>query len=163
MSEQPGIAIRRVEERDAHVLSQFFAENNRTDVTRYFHPFPLTSQVALEIANRLRRDRFYMGSRGERVIAFCMLRGWEEGFEIPSFGLLVDYRYRGQGVGRIMTEFAISEARREGAPAIRLTVYASNDRAVRLYESLGFALIERQPVAIGGEADQKITMIKRFR
>ena len=33
------------------------------------------------------------------IKALGMLRGWKEGYAIPSFGLLVDRRFAGQGLG----------------------------------------------------------------
>ena len=89
-----------------------------------------------------------------------MLRGWDEGFQIPSFGIIVDYRYHGLGLGRRMTEFAIEEARRLNCSRVRLSVYESNDRALCLYRSLGFEEISREAVVVHGSPDIKIVMVK---
>ena len=52
-------------------------------------------------------------------------------------GLLPEYR--GKGLGRKLAERAISDARARGIERIELEVFASNTRAIQLYEKLGFA------------------------
>jgi ribosomal protein S18 acetylase RimI-like enzyme len=87
-----------------------------------------------------------------------MLRGWDEGFDVPSFGVLVDHRTQGQGLGRRMTEFAIAEARRLGSRRVRLTVNESNQAAVHLYRSLGFEEVSRSEFAGPAGRDMKLVM-----
>jgi ribosomal-protein-alanine N-acetyltransferase len=162
VGERHVVEIRAARATDRAELGRFFEENNRPQVTRQFHPFPLTVQGALDILSAERFDRFYVATTGPRIVAFCMLRGWDEGYDVPSFGILVDYRVYGRGLGRQVTEFAIAEARRLGSAHVRLTVYASNHHAVRLYESLGFAEVQRERVLVAGQSDMKITMLKRL-
>ena len=89
-----------------------------------------------------------------------MLRGFDEGFEVPSFGIFVDHRHHGQGIGRRLTAWTVEEARRRGYPSVRLSVYASNARALGLYRSLGFEEQQRDLVTQAGGEDQKILMTK---
>lgn len=163
MSKHIVSTIRQVQDTDYEALARFFEENNRPEITRHFHPFPLTSQTAFQIACTSHLDRYYIAIWNEHIVGLCMLRGWDEGFEIPSFGVFVDYRCQGLGMGRQMTEFAIAEARKMGCHTIRLSVYASNTRATRLYESLGFREISREPVLVAEEPDEKIIMIKELK
>jgi ribosomal protein S18 acetylase RimI-like enzyme len=89
-----------------------------------------------------------------------MLRGWDEVFAIPSLGVFMDYRHHGLGLGRRLTEFALNEARNLNCSAIRLSVYASNKHAKRLYDALGFREIDREPTVVAGRPDIKIIMVK---
>ena len=162
MSRRIAAAIREVQGTDYEALNRFFEENNRPEVTRHFHAFPLTSQTAYQIACTSHFDRYYIAIWNGYIVGLCMLRGWDEGFEIPSFGIFVDYRHYGLGLGRQMTEFAIAEARKLGCPKMRLSVYASNIRALCLYTTLGFKEISRERVLITGEPDEKIIMVKEF-
>lgn len=50
----------------------------------------------------------------------------------------VDKKYRRQGLGRMLMEDLIECARSEGIRAMTLEVRASNEGAIRLYESFGF-------------------------
>ncbi|MVM34471.1 GNAT family N-acetyltransferase [Spirosoma sp. HMF4905] len=54
----------------------------------------------------------------------------------------------GQGVGKAMGEFSIVEARRLGYKAMQFNIVVkSNERAVRLWQKLGFAIIGEIPEA----------------
>jgi ribosomal protein S18 acetylase RimI-like enzyme len=66
-------------------------------------------------------------------------RGW------VVCNVVVDRAYRGQGIGRQLTQAAIEEAHLRGAEVILLQVRADNAAARSLYEDLGFQ-------ADGGEA-----------
>lgn len=54
----------------------------------------------------------------------------------------------GQGVGKTMGEFSLAKAKRLGYKAMQFNiVIKSNDRAVRLWEKLGFKIIGEIPEA----------------
>ena len=56
---------------------------------------------------------------------------------IPELGIGVRHSARGQGIGTHLLEDLIAIARKDGVPAISLSVEQDNP-AVRLYERLGF-------------------------
>jgi RimJ/RimL family protein N-acetyltransferase len=55
-------------------------------------------------------------------------------------GVAVDPSRQGRGIGRVLMEAAITEARRRGARRLTLRVFSPNERARRLYESVGFVV-----------------------
>lgn len=61
--------------------------------------------------------------------------------------------YRGQGIGRRLTEAAVVEARASGAEGVVIQVYQDNPRALRLYTDLGF----REAV---GETDLQLATVE---
>ena len=147
------LTLRAVCADDETALAKFFTENDRPSITNRFHPFPLDQQTARRIASAQHLDRYYIALIEKEVVGMVMLRGWDEGYSIPSFGIVVGHNHHGQGYGRQMTEFALSEARRVGCTSVRLTVDADNERAVHLYQSLGFSEAKR-------DANGKIVMSK---
>ena len=154
------VITRRVEPGDYEELVRFFEENNVDEVTRQFHPFPLNEGTAHHIARTNHLDRYYIALFRDQVVGLCMLRGWDEGYSIPGFGILVDRRFQNRGLGTKMTEFAITEARKLGCHQVRLSVYASNEVALSLYTSLGFIESERKAVLVAGQRDEKIITLK---
>ena len=60
-----------------------------------------------------------------------MLRGQIESVRIAS-------SRRGQGLGRVMLEWAIDECRRRGCGVVQLAMHKSRDDTLRFYKSLGF-------------------------
>jgi ribosomal protein S18 acetylase RimI-like enzyme len=155
-------AIRRVTEADREALANFFEANNRPEITNHFHPFPLTTETARLVTDAGQLDRYYVATVDETIVGFCMLRGWADGFEIPSFGVFVDHAHHGHGCGKQLTEFAIAEAERLRCPALRLTVYESNVAARQLYDALGFTEVERSSVTRMGKPDSRIVMSKNL-
>jgi ribosomal-protein-alanine N-acetyltransferase len=136
-------------------LTVLFERNRTPAVTEMFDPFPLDAAQARKIALDDGEDAFYLARSGKLPVGFSMLRGFDEGYAIPSFGIFVDQRSQGRGIGRKLTAWTVEQARGRGCPAVRLTVYAANLAACRLYESLGFVERERQSV---DRPDEKIVM-----
>jgi len=64
-----------------------------------------------------------------------MLRGWDEGYAIPSLGLFVSPDHQGKGVGKAIMNHLTDVAFERGCDQIRLTVDAANERAVALYKA----------------------------
>ena len=143
----------------AAALSRLFTRNAGIDTTRVFDPFPLTVETARTIAERPDKDHYFAAELDGELLGITMLRGWEEGYETPSFGILVDREHRGRGLGRRMTELTIDHARAAGCARVRLSVYASNQRARRLYRRLGFVETGRSPTNVLGEHDERVVMI----
>ena len=56
--------------------------------------------------------------------------------------VVVDDAARGHGVGRLLNEAALDEARRRGAKNVSLTSRPSREAANRLYQRIGFSLYE---------------------
>jgi GNAT superfamily N-acetyltransferase len=119
-------------------LARFFEGLIAEGADRWFHPHPFTAEHASLLAGYQGRDLYYVATQGEAVVAYGMLRGWEEGFEVPSLGIAVLGRARGTGLARTFMQFLHSAARLRGAPRVRLKVYPENEAARRLYESMGY-------------------------
>jgi ribosomal-protein-alanine N-acetyltransferase len=89
-----------------------------------------------------RQDLYYAAFLGDRLVGYGMLRGWDEGYSIPSFGVAVGAAYRGRGIGQRLLRYAIEYARIRGAAAVMLKVHLDNPGARRLYEREGFVFQE---------------------
>ena len=153
------VSVRPLGPTDLAELARFFRGNNRPAVTGQFHPFPLTDERAEFITCAPHRDEYYAAfSREERIVGMAMLRGWDEGFEIPSLGVVVDIARQGRGIGRRLCDWAIGRAREKGCRRIRLTVQAGNAPALKLYRSLGFREASRDPAADPG--GERLVMMK---
>jgi GNAT superfamily N-acetyltransferase len=154
------LAIEPVQARHAQALVELFERNRVPAVSDSFDPFPLTAAEAERIALQARRDAYFVASLRDELVAMSMLRGLDEGFEVPSFGIFVDRAHHGGGIGRRLTTWTVEEAGRRGYPAVRLSVYASNAGALHIYRSLGFDEQQRDPVARASAQDEKLVMTK---
>jgi ribosomal protein S18 acetylase RimI-like enzyme len=152
------LTIRPIRPSDLEKLARFFERNDTAATRRQFHPFPLTEDSARALVRGGGSDAYFVGEDGDEIAAFAMLRGWDEGFETPSFGVLVDAARRRGSLGRRMLEHALAHGRERGCRGVRLSVYESNAAAVRLYESLRFEVVSAEPVVVAGEPDVRIVM-----
>lgn len=155
--------VREIRQDDYESLVRFLEENNIAAILRYFHPFPFTPETVQNIIYETRKDKYYIVVLDNKIVGFSMLRGWDEGFSVPSFGIMIDHRFHGRRIGKRLMEDTLKEACKLDCERIKLSVYASNTGAIRLYESMGFYEDSRQQVMVGQEYDEKITMIKELK
>ncbi len=136
--------MRRMREADIEELGVFFARNNRPEITNCFRAFPLNENTAGELLKPPRKDLFFIMEENGRFLAFSMLRGQDDGYDVPSFGIFVDWEHQRGGVGKRLSAWTFRWADQMGAPIIRLTVYEENIQAITCYKRLGFVETERR-------------------
>jgi ribosomal protein S18 acetylase RimI-like enzyme len=86
-------------------------------------------------------DVHILGRADGEVVAFGMLRGWQEGFDVPSLGIAIRRDREGRGYGRALMSALEGLARERGATQIRLRVHPDNVRARRLYDGRGYRAV----------------------
>jgi ribosomal protein S18 acetylase RimI-like enzyme len=118
-------------------LANFF-EVIRKSGGLHFHPHPFTDATAKMLAEYSGSDLYYLLVDGGQVLAYGLLRGWDQGYEIPSLGIAVHPEARGRKLGELMMHFLHTAARRKGARQVRLKVYSENVSARSLYVKLGY-------------------------
>ncbi|MBI5231033.1 MAG: GNAT family N-acetyltransferase [Coriobacteriales bacterium] len=133
--------IRLLTPSDAGALARFFeAIKDDPGVNRFFMPFPFTPEQAAEITGRdpSLRDLYFGAFEDDEIVGLGMLRGLDEGYETPAFGVGVAPSARGRGVVSALLDWAVASARAAEIPGIVLKVSDDNLRARRLYEDRGF-------------------------
>jgi ribosomal protein S18 acetylase RimI-like enzyme len=103
-----------------------------------FKPHPFTDEALEQLARYAGKDFYCVLADEGRVLAYGMLRGWDEGYEVPSLGVAVHPAFRGQGLGRLLMQHLHGTARARGAARVRLRVLEDNAAAVALYTGLGY-------------------------
>lgn len=135
--------------RDSVELAALFAELD----TSTFHPHAMDADGAALIAGLEGADVYRVLEVDGRLVAYGLLRGWDEGFSVPSLGVAVRIPDQGKGYGRETMLRLHDEARERGAERVRLRVAHGNARARRLYESLGY-------VAQGDERGELLMLLE---
>ncbi|WP_188236250.1 GNAT family N-acetyltransferase [Sphingopyxis sp. LK2115] len=75
------------------------------------------------------------------------------GAHVANCGYMTAASATGRGVARAMAEHSLAEARDRGFRAMQFNfVVATNDRAIRLWQSLGFKIVGRLPGAFAHPA-----------
>lgn len=82
----------------------------------------------------------YMALDGDERVGTCALvKIGEAEFEVAKMG--VAENRRGQGIGRLLLEFLIADARQMNARRLYIETNSSLHNAIHLYESVGFRLL----------------------
>ncbi len=136
--EVDALEFRRLGPALAPGLSELFRALSQGADHAFFHPHPMTDEEARRLCTYAGRDLYYAVCVGPTILAYGLLRGWDEGYEIPSLGIAVHPEARGRGLARPFMAFLHAAAKARGATKVRLTVYGDNQRAVELYRRLGY-------------------------
>ena len=70
---------------------------------------------------------------------------------VANAGYVVDARFRRQGIGRVLVEDSLEQAKALGFDAMQFNLVFASNPARLLYEELGFEVTGRVPSAVEGE------------
>ena len=136
--------IRAVQARDASVLSAALrsvaGERRWLAVTSGFDERATDDFIRTNIAQG-NPHYVVVASPGERVVGWCDIvpaLPWESFRHVGRLGMGLLPSWRGHGLGRELLAVAMGDCGRRGFLRVELEVFASNTRAVRLYEDMGF-------------------------
>jgi [ribosomal protein S18]-alanine N-acetyltransferase len=120
-------------------LEEFCRALEAAGETKFFAPHPFSETELDRRVHYLGRDRYYLLVEGARVVGYGMLRGWDEGYAVPSLGIAIHPQARSRGYGELMMHFLHAAARLYGAERVRLRVHRDNANALELYRRLGYS------------------------
>jgi [ribosomal protein S18]-alanine N-acetyltransferase len=81
--------------------------------------------------------RWYIGVEVEgRLVGYAGL--WFDGFDAQVMTIGTDTAYQGRGLGRLMLDALVDQARTLGAAVLLLEVRVDNEPALHLYRTAGF-------------------------
>lgn len=94
--------------------------------------------------------RVYVAEEAGQIVGTNMMKPSQPGLgsHVANAGFMVSPAARGMGVGQLMGEHCLAEARRLGYRAMQFNFVVSTNRpAVRLWERLGFRIVGTLPGA----------------
>ena len=144
MMDSCGIEFRTLSREWKRALADFFDILKSTGDDKYFHPHPFTIEEATRRCNYSGNDLYYICTEGKTILAYAMIRGWDEGYAIPSLGLAIHPAARSIGLGKAFIHFLHVMAYRRGARRIRIKVYPDNRPAIELYKKIGYKFEEQE-------------------
>lgn len=133
------ITIRALDATDAPELSAMLSSQTH-EYSRFFTPFGFDRDTIAAILAKRERDIFMGTYWQNRLVGFFMLRGWDEGYEVPAYGVLIDETHRGYGLAKLSLEMAKIICTLCHAPRMMLKVHPQNIAAKMLFEEARFAL-----------------------
>ena len=118
--------------------------NSSFDYVRYFHPF---DSDVLSIRNQLdaaTNDKYFgielddLGLNGPNLVGFYMLRGLDEGYLDPMYGVFIAQHWCNMGIARLSLYHAECFCKINSYKRLLLKVNIANYKAKSLYKSFGF-------------------------
>ena len=110
-----------------------FLKNNKDE---FFTPHKFDYLTILK--NCFNKDIYIIQLIDKKIVGYGMLRGWEEGYEIPILGIIIDKNYRGMGLSKDLMNFLHNIARTKGSIKVMLKVYKNNIVAINLYKKCNY-------------------------
>jgi len=139
------LEFRRVTAGDGELFGRFLEACAADPGTKqFFFAHPLTLEFARYLCETLvtRKDRYHVMVVGSRVAAYSLLRGWDEGYTIPSLGLCVHPQLQGLKLGTLMMAYCLGDAKAAGVSHVRWTVDPKNLACVRGAKKFGLVCEE---------------------
>jgi [ribosomal protein S18]-alanine N-acetyltransferase len=134
-------------------LKRFLEALQQAGDDRLFQPHPFTDEALEHLARYQGKDVYCVLVKEERVVGYGLLRGWDEGYEVPSLGIAIHPQSRHEGLGTELMRWLHATALERGASRVRLRVMEHNAEARKLYERLGYRFDVREGEYLVGTLD----------
>lgn len=139
----PTLRLKLLEPADEAALRTLFLDNDLPSTVGFFDPFPLDADTASRLASYAGRDLYWGVWEGTELVGLAMVRGWDGGHPQQAYGLLVDHRQHGRGIGVESTRLMLEELGRRGHDRVRARVHVDNEASLRMLRANGFVEIAR--------------------
>ena len=134
------IEIKELSEEQVPSLSQALF-NEDVKYLKYFTPFEFSVESLTSILNKAVKDKFFGIFVNNEIAGFYMLRGFDEGYDIPSYGVWISSKYSNKGLSKLTLYHSFSFCKLNNIKTLMLKVHPDNIIAKNLYEALGFVKI----------------------
>lgn len=104
------------------------------------HFIPFSFEVG-ELQKRLAsaiNDQYWGIRVGGTLACLFMLRGFDDGYERPAFGVYVTEKFAGAGLASLALQYAVTWAKLRSTGSMMLKVHPDNTAAKTVYEKAGF-------------------------
>jgi RimJ/RimL family protein N-acetyltransferase len=129
-------SIRPLEPSDAVVISAFMRAQH-AEYIRFFYAFGSDEGSIVKILSASRMDVYSGVFWNRELIGVFMLRGWDDGYEIPSFGVVIDEKHRGKAFLNVTVETAKLICKLSGINRYMVKIHPDNV-ALRNVHKMGF-------------------------
>ena len=131
------IEIKELSTNDAAILARKLS-NEKKQYLKHFVPFEFTADSLTHILHNKKNDKYYGIFVRDELAGFYMLRGFDDGYEIPAYGVWISSEYSNKGLSKLTLYHAFSFCNLNNIKKLMLKVHPENKIAKALYESLGF-------------------------
>jgi GNAT superfamily N-acetyltransferase len=112
--------------------------NSDPNYYRYFTAFEANLEVIEGFLARARRDQYLGFFIRDVLVGFFMLRGLDEGYKVPSYGVFISENYQSFGLARLSLIYTFSFCKMNHIEKLMLKVHPLNVYALKIYREFGF-------------------------
>jgi ribosomal protein S18 acetylase RimI-like enzyme len=135
-------------------ISEFFQSIANDPTSIHFRPHPFTKEFAESLWCAETMDYYaLLLSQSKQICGYGMLRGWDEGWTMPSLGIYISPNARNSGASSLLMDHLHNEARARGASAVRLKVNKVNHKAICLYRKMNYVFKTHEGESLIGILD----------
>lgn len=136
MSLNKSFSIRPLEPTDAAAIAAFMRLQS-PEYLRFFYAFGSDESVIAEMLSKCEADVYSGVFWQAELVGVFFLRGWDAGYEIPSFGVLIDEKHRGKSFLNLSVDAAKLICRLSGVNRYMVKIHPDNV-ALRNVRRMGF-------------------------
>jgi ribosomal protein S18 acetylase RimI-like enzyme len=143
----------------------FTEQNNEIQMKAYLEKAFNTDQLRSELSNP--ESFFYFVKEEDKILGYLKLNTkTAQTDQVLDSSLEIERIYltqeaQGKGIGKLLMDFSIAEAKRRNLLCLWLGVWEKNEKAIAFYKSYGFEVFADHPFKLGDES-QKDLLMKRF-
>jgi RimJ/RimL family protein N-acetyltransferase len=141
MIRKNSLEINELKLEDALILSKRLSTESK-EYLKHFIPFADYSEEYIKkILSEKKLDKYFGLFFNEDLIGFYMLRGFDKGYEIPSYGVWISSKYSNKGLSTLTLYHAFTLCKLNKIKTLMLKVHPDNTVASNLYKKLGFVKV----------------------
>ncbi|MBO6659114.1 MAG: GNAT family N-acetyltransferase [Roseivirga sp.] len=143
----------------------FTEQNNEIQMKAYLEKAFNTDQLRSELSNP--ESFFYFVKEEDKILGYLKLNTkTAQTDQVLDSSLEIERIYlteeaQGKGIGKLLMDFSIAEAKRRNLLCLWLGVWEKNEKAIAFYKSYGFEVFADHPFKLGDDS-QKDLLMKRF-
>ena len=137
MASIKSVEIKKLKKENIPALLKELSDE-KPEYLKYFTAFVISQKSFEEQLTKVIDDKFFGVFYEEQIVGFYMLRGFDAGYVVPSYGVVISSRFSNRGLSKLTLYHAFSVCTLNNVEKLMLKVHPENKFAKRLYESLGF-------------------------
>jgi RimJ/RimL family protein N-acetyltransferase len=141
MMVKDSLEIKELTTEHATIFSERLSEESK-EYLQHFIPFAEYSEEFIKkILSEKKLDKYFGLFLNDDIVGFYMLRGFDAGYKIPSYGVWISSKYANKGLSTLTLYHAFSFCKLNKIKTLMLKVHPDNTIAKKLYEKFGFAKV----------------------
>lgn len=105
---------------------------------QHFIPFEMNNKNLTDVLNKAVKDIYLAVRIKHNLAGFFMLRGFDAGYQVPSYGVWISSQFKNKGLAKLTLQYSISLCRINNVEKIMLKVHPDNKIALNMYKNFGF-------------------------